>query len=72
MEGTNLMRYLAKDRADRLRIERRAIRRDTLEHQVTIRQGRFQTPQKSRDVVMIGIVIEDLIENPFVLPIVDD
>jgi hypothetical protein len=72
MEGTNLMRHLAKNRADRLRIERRAIRRDTLEHQVTSRQGRFQPPQKSRDVVMIGIVIEDLVENPFILPIIDD
>src|SRR3989442_5709856 len=41
MEGTHLMRHLAKNRADRLRIERRAIRRDTPEPQVTIRQGRL-------------------------------
>ena len=66
------MRHLTKNRADRLRIERRAIRRDTLEHQVTSRQGRLQPPQKSRDVVMIGLVIEDLGEHPFILPIIDD
>src|SRR6266566_3552197 len=32
----------------------------------------FQTPQKSRDVVMSGLVIEHLVEHPFLLPIVDD
>src|SRR5437899_6224404 len=58
MEGTNLMRHLAKDRADRLGRERRTIRRDALECQVTILQGRFHTPPKGRDVVMGGIVIE--------------
>jgi hypothetical protein len=72
MEGTQLMGHVTKDHADRFGIERRAVGRDPLEFQVALRQGSLQTPKKGFDIVMIGIVIEDLIENPFVLPIVDD
>src|SRR6266516_7616014 len=71
MEGTNLMRHRTKDRADRLGIERRTIRRYALEGQGPLRQSRLQTPQKGREIVMGGIVIEDGIENALVPPIVD-
>jgi len=71
MEGTQLMGHFTKDRADRFGIERRAIGRDPLEFQVALLQGGPQTPKKCFDIVMSGIVIEDLIEHPFVLPIVD-
>src|SRR5207244_12142002 len=71
MEGTNLMRHRTKDRRDRLGIERRTSRRYALEGQGPLLQSRFQTPQKGRDIVMGGIVIEDGIENALVPPIVD-
>ena len=46
MEGENLMRHIAKNGADRLGIEGRAIGGDTLEHQRAIRQRRLQPSQK--------------------------
>src|SRR5712691_6599941 len=42
-----------------------------LERQIALIQGRFQAPKKRVDIVMARIVIEDLIQNPFVLSIVD-
>lgn len=70
MEGTKLMGNIAKDFADRLGIERRAIGGDPFEGQVAIIECRFQTSKKRFDIVMVGIVIEHLIHHPFVLPIV--
>lgn len=65
------MRYVAKHRADGLGIERRAIRGDTPEFQVPIRQGSLQALQQGGDVIMSGIVIEPFIKNPLVRSIVD-
>jgi hypothetical protein len=66
MEGANLMRHVAKDRADGLGIEGRAIGGDAMQGQITIVQRPFQAVQKGDDVVMSGITIEHLIENAFV------
>ena len=71
MEGTQLMGHCPKDRADRFGIERRAIGRDPFECQIALIQGCFQAPKKRVDLVMARIMIEDLIQNPFVLSIVD-
>ena len=60
MEGTNLMRHLAKDCADRLRIERRAIGRDPFEGQIARIQGLLQAPKKRFDIIMVRIVIQPL------------
>ena len=53
-------------------VSRRAIGGDALEAQVAIGQCRLQALEKGGDVVMGGIMIEDLIENPFVAAIVDN
>src|SRR5712692_550212 len=71
MKGTELMGHLPKNCADRFGIEGRTIGGDPLEHQVALLQGPLQTPQKRFDILMTRIVVEDLIENPLVLPIVD-
>jgi hypothetical protein len=66
------MRNLSKDLAERLRVECRAIGRDALECQLALIQSRFQASQQRGDVVMVRIVIEHLIQQALVLPIVDD
>src|SRR5207237_9630042 len=68
----NLMRHVAKDRADRFGIEGRAIGSNALEYQAALRQRRLQPSQKDGDVRMHGIMIEHGRENPLVLSIVDD
>src|SRR5262252_8212324 len=52
-------------------IERRAIGRDTEEGQVACRQGRFESLEKRPDVVVGGIVIQDVREDPLVAAISD-
>src|SRR5205823_3814039 len=48
-----------------------AIGRDAEEGQVAYRQGRVQTPQERPDVVVGGIVIQDVIEDALVAAIID-
>ena len=72
MEGTNLMGNVTKDGAERRGIERRAIGGDALEAPVAIGQCRLQALEKGGDVVMGGIMIENLIEHPFVAALVDN
>ena len=72
MEGTNLMGNVTKDGAERRGIERRAIGGDALEAQVAIGHCRLQALEKGGDVVMGGIMIENLIEHPFVAALVDN
>jgi hypothetical protein len=71
MDRTNRMRHVTKHGANRLRIEGRAIGGDALELQVAMRQRRLQSRQQGSEVIMGGIVIQDLIENPLGRSIVD-
>jgi hypothetical protein len=71
MEGTNLLRHLAKDRAARRRSARRAIGRDPFEGHIARIQCLLQAPKKRFYIVMVRIVIQPLIQNPFLGPIVD-
>jgi len=70
MEGAELRGDFPKDRADWLGRERRAIGRDALEVQVALLQGCCSTPKKRFDIPVIWLVLKDLIQHPFVLPIV--
>ena len=65
------MGHLAKDCADRIGIESRAIGRDPLECQVARIESRLQTPKKRFDIPVTLIVIEHLIQHPLILPIVN-
>src|SRR5262249_16873487 len=60
-----------KDLGEGGRIEGRTIGGNTSQRQVTRGQGRFQPTQKHPDVVVGGIVIQDVIEEPFVATIID-
>jgi hypothetical protein len=64
------MRNRLQHLADRLGIERRAIRRHPFELHLAGRQGALQTPQKCGAIVMGGIVIEPFIQDAFGLSIV--
>ena len=66
MKLADLMRHIPEDLSEGLRIKRRAIGRDAYKGQVACRQGRFQTPQKRPDVLVGGIVIQDVIEEALV------
>src|SRR5262249_20110378 len=48
-----------------------AIGGDTAEGQAACYQGRVQTPQKGPDIIVGGIVIQDVIEDPLVAAIID-
>src|SRR5215470_6715167 len=71
MKRTDLMRDIPEHVHERRGIERRAIGRDTSEGQVACRQGRFESPEKRPDVVVGGIVIQDVIEETLVTAIID-
>src|SRR5215470_2127230 len=71
MKRTDLMRDIPEHVHERRGIERRAIGRDTSEGQVACRQGRFESPEKRPDVVVGGIVIQDVIEETLVAAIID-
>jgi hypothetical protein len=71
MKLADLMSHLPQNLPERFRIERRAIGRDAEKGQGACRQGRVQTPQKRPDVVVRGIVIQDVIEETLVAAIID-
>src|SRR2546428_14094387 len=71
MKRTDLMRDLPKHLHEGCGIEGRAIGREAAEGQGTCRQGRVQTSQKGPDIIVGGIVIQDLIENALVAAIID-
>src|SRR5215813_2973846 len=71
MKRTDLMRDIPEHLYEGGGIERRAIGRDTEEGQVACRQGRFESPEKRPDVIVGGIVIQDVIEEPLVAAIID-
>ena len=41
-----------------------------IQGQVACRQGRFESPEKRTDVIVVRIMIQDLIEDPFVAAII--
>ena len=71
MKRTDLMRDIPKHLHEGGGIECRAIGREAAEGQGTCRQGRVQTPQKGPDIIVGGIVIQDVREDPFVVAIID-
>src|SRR5215471_19027604 len=71
MKLADLMPHLPEYLPEGCRIERRAIGGDTAEGQVACHQGRFQPPEKRSDVVVGGIVIQDVIEDALVAAIID-
>src|SRR5215468_560138 len=71
MKHTDVVRDLSENLSEGQGIERRAIGRDAEKGQVACRQGRVQTPQKRPDVVVRGIVIQDVIEDTLVAAIID-
>src|SRR5262245_65911068 len=71
MKRTDLMRDIPKHLPEGRGIERRAISRDTEEGQVAYRQGRFESLEKRPDVIVGGIVIQDVIEDPLVTAVID-
>ena len=72
MEETTLRQHRPTDLADRRGIERRTIGCDPLEHHIALRQDGLEAPQKRGDVVLSGIVLQDCLQHPFILPILDD
>src|SRR5215510_11440681 len=71
MKHTDVVRDLSENLSEGQGIERRAIGRDAAKGQVACRQGRVQTPQKRPDVVVRGIVSQDVIEDTLVAAIID-
>jgi len=71
MKLADLMLHLPAHLPEGQRIERQAIGRDAEQGQVACRQGRVQTPQKRSDVVVRGIVIQDVLEDALVAAIID-
>ena len=61
MECTKLMRHIAEDCGDRLRIKRRAVGGDPLEDQTVRLQGGLEAAEERFDVLVGGVVIEDLV-----------
>jgi len=71
MKRTDVMRDIPEHLYEGGGRERRAIGRDTEEGQVACRQGRVESLEKRPDVVVGGIVIQDVIEDPLVAAIID-
>src|SRR5262245_46754933 len=71
MKRTDLMRDIPKHLREGGGIEGRAIGREAAEGQVTCRQGRFEPPEKGPDIIVGGIVIQDVIEDPLVAAIIN-
>src|SRR5215471_14407779 len=65
------MPYAAKNLRQGRRIEGGAIRRDAQQCQGACRQGRFEPPEKRPDVLVGGIVIQDLVEEALVAAMID-
>ncbi len=71
MKLADVMRYPTKDLGEGRGRARRAIGRDTQQRHVTCHQGRFQPPQKRPDIIVVGIVVSDVIEDALVAAIID-
>src|SRR5499433_1777370 len=71
MKRTDLMRDIPAHLDEGHGIKCRASGGDTTKSQVACRHGPFQTPQKRSDIVMRGIVIENVVEEALVAAISD-
>src|SRR5262249_6994172 len=71
MKLADVMPHLPEHLPEGCRREGRAIGGDTAEGQAACYQGRVQTPQKGPDIIMGGIVIQHLIEDALVAPVID-
>src|SRR4029450_2784502 len=71
MKRTDLMRDIPKHLREGCGIEGRTIGREAAEGQVTYSQGRVQTSEKGPDIIVGGIVIQDVIEDALVAAIID-
>ena len=71
MKLAALMLHLPEHRPEGCRIERRAIGRDAQQRQVACCEGRLQPTEKRPDVVVGGIVIQDVIEEALVAAVID-
>src|SRR5262249_24534504 len=68
----DVMSHLPEHLPEGCGIERRAIGGDTAESQAACPQGRVQTPQKGPDILVGGIVIQNVGEDPLVAAIIND
>ncbi len=71
MKLAQLMRYPIKNLGEGRGRERRALGGDAPQRQVTRCQGRFQPTQKGPDVLVVGVVVSDVIEDALVAAIID-
>src|SRR5215813_8557932 len=71
MKRTDLMRDIPKHLREGGGIEGRAIGREAAEGQGTCRQGRLEPPEQGPDILVGGIVIQDVIEEALVAAIID-
>src|SRR5262245_22597155 len=71
MKHTDLVRDLSENLSEGTGTDRRSSGREADKGQVAGRQGRVETPQERPDVVVRGIVIQDVIEDTLVAAIID-
>src|SRR4030095_4141657 len=71
MKRTDLMRDIPEHLHEGCGRECGAIGREAEEGQVAYCQGCVQTPEKGPDILVGGIVIQDVIEDPLVAAIID-
>lgn len=72
MEFADLVRDMAKDLGNRPGIERRGIGGDAHNGEATGGEGDLKTPEKAPDVLVGGVVIEHLIDEPFAAAVIDN
>src|SRR5712692_4942971 len=71
MKRTDLMRDIPEHLHEGCGRECRAIGREAAEGQGAYLQGRVQTSEKGPDILVGGLVIQDVIEDPLVAAIID-
>ena len=72
VEFADLVGHVAEHRPQRLGIQGRAIGGDAVQRQAAQPQGHPEAVEERRDVLVIGIVIEHLVQEPFEGAVVDD
>src|SRR5262249_23091079 len=72
VEFTDLVRDIAEHFPQGLRIKRRSVGGDAAQRQATQAQGHPETVKERLDVLVIGIVIEHLVKEPFEGAVVHD
>jgi hypothetical protein len=72
MEFAYLVRDSRKEKAQRLGIQGRPVRRDAFHHQASLVQDCAKLGQESLDVGMVGRVVQNLYQQPVKTPIIDN